>query len=64
MKPIYVTFLNGLDVEALAFQDDEILEAIESGGLTHDRILIDSTSGNTGVAYSLVDAKHILLGFE
>jgi len=31
MKPIYVTFLNGLDVEALALQDDEILEAIESG---------------------------------
>ena len=32
------------------------LEAIESGALTHDKILIDSTSGNTGVAYSLMGA--------
>jgi cysteine synthase B len=32
------------------------LEAIESGALTRDKILIDSTSGNTGVAYSLVGA--------
>jgi cysteine synthase B len=32
------------------------LEAIASGELTRDRILVDSTSGNTGVAYSLVGA--------
>lgn len=32
------------------------LEAIESGQLTKDKILIDSTSGNTGVAYSLLGA--------
>jgi cysteine synthase B len=31
-------------------------EAIESGALTRDKILIDSTSGNTGVAYSLLGA--------
>ena len=30
MKPIYVTFLNGLDIEAAALQDDEILAAIEA----------------------------------
>lgn len=30
MKPIYITYLNGLDVEALALSDDEILAAIES----------------------------------
>ena len=30
MKPIYLTYLNGLDVEALALQDDEILGAIEA----------------------------------
>ena len=30
MKPIYVTFLNGLDIEALEITDDEILGAIES----------------------------------
>jgi cysteine synthase B len=32
------------------------LDAIASGALTPDRVLIDSTSGNTGVAYSLVGA--------
>lgn len=32
------------------------LSAIASGELTRDRVLIDSTSGNTGVAYSLVGA--------
>ncbi|MEI8257859.1 MAG: pyridoxal-phosphate dependent enzyme, partial [Deltaproteobacteria bacterium] len=32
------------------------LEAIDSRALTSDRILIDSTSGNTGVAYSLMGA--------
>jgi alanine dehydrogenase len=29
MKPIYITYLNGLDVEAAALTDDEILAAIE-----------------------------------
>jgi S-sulfo-L-cysteine synthase (O-acetyl-L-serine-dependent) len=33
-----------------------MLDAIETGRLTQDRILIDSTSGNTGVAYSLMGA--------
>ncbi len=33
-----------------------ILDAIEDGRMTKDRILIDSTSGNTGVAYSLYGA--------
>ena len=32
------------------------LDAIARGELTRDRVLIDSTSGNTGVAYSLVGA--------
>ena len=31
-------------------------DAIKDGRLTHDKILIDSTSGNTGVAYSLMGA--------
>jgi ornithine cyclodeaminase len=30
MQPIYVAYLNGLDVESLALQDDEILAAIEA----------------------------------
>jgi alanine dehydrogenase len=30
MKPVYVTFLNGPDIDALALEDHEILEAIES----------------------------------
>ncbi|HEX2114786.1 MAG TPA: ornithine cyclodeaminase family protein [Alphaproteobacteria bacterium] len=30
MKPIYVTYLNGLDIEALEITDDEILNAIET----------------------------------
>jgi cysteine synthase B len=33
-----------------------MLDAIEDGRLTNDRILIDATSGNTGVALSLVGA--------
>jgi cysteine synthase B len=33
-----------------------MLDAIKDGRLTTDRILIDSTSGNTGVAYSLMGA--------
>jgi len=33
-----------------------MLDAIEDGRLTSDRILIDATSGNTGVAYSLFGA--------
>jgi len=30
MHPIYVTYLNGLDIEALAITNDEILQAIET----------------------------------
>lgn len=33
-----------------------IKDALSDGRLTHDKILIDSTSGNTGVAYSLYGA--------
>lgn len=33
-----------------------MLDAIEDGRLTQDKILIDATSGNTGVAYSLFGA--------
>jgi S-sulfo-L-cysteine synthase (O-acetyl-L-serine-dependent) len=33
-----------------------VKDAIADGRLTSDRILIDSTSGNTGVAYSLIGA--------
>jgi cysteine synthase B len=33
-----------------------MLDAIEDGRLTSDKILIDATSGNTGVAYSLFGA--------
>jgi len=33
-----------------------ILDALRDGRLTRDKILIDSTSGNTGVAYSLFGA--------
>jgi cysteine synthase B len=33
-----------------------IQKALESGELTRDKILIDSTSGNTGVAYSIFGA--------
>src|SRR6478752_939165 len=33
-----------------------MLDAIKDGRLTHDKILIDSTSGNSGVAYSLMGA--------
>ena len=30
MRPIYISFLNGLDIAALAMTDDEILDAIET----------------------------------
>lgn len=33
-----------------------LLDAIESGAFTQDKTLIDATSGNTGVAYSLMGA--------
>lgn len=33
-----------------------MLDAIDDGRLTEDKILIDSTSGNTGVAYSMLGA--------
>ena len=38
-----------------------MFDAIENGQLTRDKILIDSTSGNTGVAFSLVGAA---LGYQ
>ncbi len=38
-----------------------ILDALADGRLTKDKILVDSTSGNTGVAYSLFGAA---LGFR
>jgi alanine dehydrogenase len=31
MSPLYLTYLNALDVDALALEDDEILTAVESG---------------------------------
>ena len=33
-----------------------ILDGVASGELTHDRIILDSTSGNTGIAYAMVGA--------
>lgn len=33
-----------------------VREAIRSGDLTHDKILLDSTSGNTGIAYAMIGA--------
>jgi S-sulfo-L-cysteine synthase (O-acetyl-L-serine-dependent) len=33
-----------------------VLDAIENKSLTRDKIIIDSTSGNTGVAYSMIGA--------
>ncbi|MCG3652798.1 cysteine synthase family protein [Aliarcobacter butzleri] len=38
-----------------------ILEAINSGKLTHNKILLDSTSGNTGIAYAMFGAN---LGYK
>ncbi|MCU1279717.1 MAG: Pyridoxal-5'-phosphate-dependent protein beta subunit [bacterium] len=38
-----------------------IRDGVASGALTRDKIIIDSTSGNTGVAYSMVGAA---LGFR
>jgi S-sulfo-L-cysteine synthase (O-acetyl-L-serine-dependent) len=33
-----------------------ILDALEDGRLTRDKVLVDSTSGNTGVAYAMIGA--------
>jgi cysteine synthase B len=33
-----------------------VREAVRSGALTHDKILLDSTSGNTGIAYAMIGA--------
>ncbi|MBV9504695.1 MAG: cysteine synthase family protein [Acidobacteriia bacterium] len=33
-----------------------ILDGERSGKLTHDRIILDSTSGNTGIAYAMIGA--------
>src|SRR5215510_9072181 len=38
-----------------------VRHALDTGALTDDKILIDATSGNTGVAYSLIGAA---LGFR
>jgi len=38
-----------------------IKEAIKSGDLTHDKAILDSTSGNAGIAYSMIGA---VLGYE
>ncbi|MBI2914868.1 MAG: cysteine synthase family protein [Firmicutes bacterium] len=38
-----------------------MLDAVRSGQLTPEKVLLDSTSGNTGIAYSLVGA---ILGFS
>lgn len=38
-----------------------IREAIKSGELTHDKIILDSTSGNAGIAYSMIGAA---LGYK
>jgi ornithine cyclodeaminase len=37
VSPLYLTYLNALDVEALALSDDEILAAIENGLLAQGR---------------------------
>ena len=33
-----------------------VLEALESGELTKDKVLLDATSGNTGIAYAMIGA--------
>src|SRR5438105_6483202 len=33
-----------------------ISDGESSGALTHDRVIIDSTSGNTGIAYAMIGA--------
>ncbi|MFQ5964731.1 MAG: PLP-dependent cysteine synthase family protein [Candidatus Scalinduaceae bacterium] len=38
-----------------------IKEAIKSGELTHDKVILDSTSGNAGIAYSMIGAA---LGYD
>jgi cysteine synthase B len=38
-----------------------IKEAIKSGELTHDKTILDSTSGNAGISYSMIGAA---LGYE
>jgi uncharacterized membrane protein YfcA len=38
-----------------------ILDAIESGKLTPEMTLIDSTSGNTGIAYAMIGASVFML---
>ncbi|MDR4505204.1 MAG: cysteine synthase family protein [Candidatus Scalindua sp.] len=38
-----------------------IKEAIKSGMLTHDKVILDSTSGNAGIAYSMIGAA---LGYD
>src|SRR3712207_6072190 len=37
-----------------------ILDGERSGALTRDKILIDATSGNTGIAYAMIDRKSVV----
>src|ERR1017187_1876055 len=39
-----------------------ILEAERTGKLTRDKILIDATSGNTGIAYSMIRSEERRVG--
>ncbi|MBF0473259.1 MAG: pyridoxal-phosphate dependent enzyme [Nitrospirae bacterium] len=38
-----------------------IKDAVDSGRLTHDKIILDATSGNTGIAYAMISA---VLGYK
>src|SRR5271155_3118111 len=38
-----------------------ILDGERTGKLTHDKIILDSTSGNTGIAYAMIGAR---LGYK
>ena len=33
-----------------------VLDGERSGRLNHDRVLLDATSGNTGIAYAMIGA--------
>src|SRR4029453_777976 len=34
-----------------------VLDGERSGKLNHDRVILDSTSGNTGIAYAMIGAN-------
>ena len=46
MRPIYLTYLNRLDIEAAALSDDEVLAAVETGLAMQGR---DTIQGGTGL---------------